>query len=127
VGDTPRVFFVTGHQDTAELYGFALEHAGFAVRWLKSPAHAVEACRADPPAAAVVHFAPVRRSGRCQPGPASRPAAAAALIGLFSMALPAATLKQVLGNLNDVLMIPCSPDRLVSRLSFIIEHQSHTS
>jgi DNA-binding response OmpR family regulator len=126
VGDTPRVFFVTSHQDTAELYGFALEHAGFATRWLKSPAHAVEACRADPPAAAVVHFAPVD-----DPLDVSQALRAAcgrgALIGLFSMALPAATLKQVLGNLNDVLMIPCSPDRLVSRLTFIIEHQSHTS
>jgi DNA-binding response OmpR family regulator len=126
VGDTPRVFFVTGHQDTAELYGFALEHAGFAVRWLKSPAQAIEACRADPPAAAIVHFAPI--DNPVDISLALRPASGrAALIGLFSMTLPSVTLKQVIGTLNDVLMIPCSPDRLVSRLSFIIEHKSPTS
>lgn len=126
MGDTPRVFFVTSHQDTAELYGFALEHAGFATRWLKSPAQAVEACRADPPTAAVVHFAPV--DDPLGVSVALRQACGrATLIGLFSMVLPSSTLKQVLGNLNDVLMIPCSPDRLVSRLTFIIEHKTATS
>jgi hypothetical protein len=38
------------------------------------------------------------------------------LVGLFSMQLPMSALKQLLEVFDDIVLIPCAPDALVSRI-----------
>ena len=112
---TRPVVFVSNHQDTADLYAFALEEAGFAVVCAPDIASALAVIGAEPPTAIVVHFVPrndpaaigaLLRQGR--PG--------TVLFGLFSIQLPVKTLETVLAYFDDVVLIPCAPDALVTRL-----------
>lgn len=118
----PPVLLVTSHADTAELYGFALEHAGFSVRCVPETDEAVDTCRATPPLAVIVHFRP--KHDPLAVGSALRQASIQpALLGLFSMRLPIATLTKVLESFDDVVMIPCSPDTLIERLTKVMERR----
>lgn len=118
----PPVLLVTSHPDTAELYGFALEHAGFSVRCVPETDEAVDTCRAAPPLAVIVHFRP--RHDPLAVGTALRQASVhAALLGLFSMQLPISTLSKVLESFDDVVMIPCAPDALVDRLTRVVQRK----
>lgn len=110
-----RVVFVSNHQDTAELYALALEAAGFSVECASDTAAALAVMGPTTPVAVVVHVLPrndpaaigaLLRQGR--PG--------TVLIGLFSIQLPVATLAAVLKFFDDVVLIPCAPDALVSRV-----------
>ncbi len=107
--------FVSNHQDTAELYALALEAAGFAVACAPDVAAALALIDTIPPAAIIVHFLP--RNDPAAIGALLRQGRpATVLIGLFSIHLPVATLQKVLASFDDVALIPCSPDTLVSRL-----------
>lgn len=115
-----RVFFVSGHPDTAELYATALEQAGFRCIGISSAEQAVATARQAPPLAVVLHVHPNQdpaaiglRLRQAAPG--------AALIGLFSMQPPTPRLKDVLRSFDDVMMIPCSPDSLVVRVLRLVE------
>ncbi len=112
---TRPVVFVSNHQDTADLYAFALEEAGFAVVCAPDVASALAVIGADMPTAIVVHFMP--RNDPAAIGALLRQGrAGTVLIGLFSIQLPVKTLETVLSYLDDVVLIPCPPDALVSRL-----------
>lgn len=113
---------VTTHADTAELYAFALEHAGFAVRCVPTPDEAVPACLDTPPMAVVIHVSP-RVNAEAIGTALRRASPSTALIGLFSMQLPMTSLKTVLDAFDDVVMIPCSPDALVARLGRLLERK----
>lgn len=100
----------------------ALERADFSTARCRTVDEAVEACRAAAPIAIVVHFAPrhdpatvgsVLRAGN--PG--------SVLIGLFSIQLSLSTLKHVLDNFDDVIMIPCAPEALVARVMRLQERK----
>lgn len=115
VGEVRLVLLVTGHDDTAELYRFALERAGYAVERYRTPVEAVEACRSLAPVAIVVHFTP--RENPTAVGAAFRSLTLrTVLVGLFSIQLPISALRQVLESFDDVIMIPCTPDALVSHV-----------
>ena len=117
----PRcVLLVTNHPDTAELYAFALERAGFTVNTAANPREAVRACQDAPPDVTVVHFAPAENP--TDVGRTLRESSAEMiLIGLFSMQLPVTTLQQLLHFFDDVILIPCPPDALVDRLQRLLE------
>ena len=120
MGDPRRVVLVTNHPDTAELYAFGLERAEFAVTPVTSTREAVRICRAAPPDAVIVHFAPAENPAEVgatlrQSNPEM------ILIGLFSMRLPMTTLQQVLKTFDDVILIPCPPDALVARLQRLLK------
>ena len=117
----PRcVLLVTNHPDTAELYAFALERAGFTVNTAANAGEAIRACHDAPPDATVVHFAPAENPGEV--GKALRQAnVKMILIGLFSMQLPMTTLQQILEIFDDVILIPCPPDALVNRVRRLLE------
>lgn len=119
--DHPRaVLLVSNHPDTVELYAFALEHAGFSCRGIRTTAEALASARQSAPLAIVLHIHP--SEDPAEVGRSLRQAAPlAALIGLFSMQLPLASLKHVLQSFDDVLLIPCSPDALVARLLTLLE------
>ncbi len=106
---------VTGHDDTAELYRFALERAGYAVRRYRAPQDAVEDCSRIAPFAVVVHFTP--REDPTAVGVALRSISLRTiLVGLFSIQLPISALHRVLETFDDVVMIPCTPDALVGHI-----------
>jgi DNA-binding response OmpR family regulator len=106
---------VTDHDDTAELYTLALEHAGFAVQRFHEPAEVVRASRTTPPLAVVVHFSP--RQDPAAVGVTLRSVGfRTVLLGLFSIQLPLTALRDVLETFDDVIMIPCSPEALVTRI-----------
>ncbi|HSL21843.1 MAG TPA: hypothetical protein VK886_09920 [Vicinamibacterales bacterium] len=107
---------MTAHPDTADLYGLALEQAGFAVLSCNEPQQALAPRDLHAPLAIVVHFRP--KDDPLQIGGSLRRAwPQAVLLGLFSMQLPVTALKNVLETFDDVVMIPCSPDALISRLA----------
>ena len=109
------VILVTGHDDTAELYRFALERAGYDVQRYISPRDAVEACRGIAPLAVIVHFTP--REDPATVGAAFRSIGLrTVLVGLFSIQLSISALRQVLETFDDVIMIPCAPDALVAHV-----------
>jgi DNA-binding response OmpR family regulator len=106
---------VTPHDDTAELYRFALERAGYAVERCRTPQEALEAGRHITPLAIVVHFTP--RENPAAIGAALRSLSLrTVLVGLFSIQLQMSALRQVLETFDDVIMIPCTPDALVARV-----------
>lgn len=115
MADVRLVILVTEHDDTAELYQLALEHAAFRVTRCRAIEEAEAACRARRPIAIVVHFAP-----RHDPVAAGSLLRAenpqAVLIGLFSIQLSQESLKGVLDKFDDAIVIPCSPDALVTRI-----------
>jgi DNA-binding response OmpR family regulator len=115
----PVVLLVSRHSDTRELYGYALGQAGFACRGVASLADAVTDAGQVASNAVIVQLHPT--DDPAEVGRAVRQAVPrAALIGLVSMQLPVATLKQVLGTFDDVVLIPCSPDALVARVTRLL-------
>lgn len=109
------VLFVSNHADTADLYSYALEQAGYRVKCVADMHAAITAAGTPIPLAIVVHLLPrhdpvavgaLLRQGR----------PSTVIIGLISMQLSIDALKRVLGVFDDVVMIPCTPDALVSRV-----------
>ncbi len=122
MGEVRLVMLVTGHDDTAELYRFALERSGYSVQRYRTPPDAVAACRRTTPLAVVVHFAP--REDAVATGAALRSISLrTVLVGLFSIQLPMSALAQVLETFDDVIMIPCAPDALVTRVARLEERK----
>jgi DNA-binding response OmpR family regulator len=117
----PRtVLFVSNHPDTAELYSFALKHAGFDCVCVETAQAAVALSRETIPGAIVLHLHP--NEGPEEIGSALRQnAPGTALIGLFSVQLSSARLKQILRSFDDALLIPCTPDALVARVVRLME------
>jgi DNA-binding response OmpR family regulator len=106
---------VTDHDDTAELYRPGLENASFAVQRCETIDEAIAACHACKPLAIVVHFTP--RHDASTVGAALRSGnPGAVLIGLFSIQLSLGSLKTVLEDFDDVILIPCAPEALVARV-----------
>lgn len=106
---------VTDHDDTADLYRFALEQADFSVQRYVTIDESVVASRTSAPLAIVVHCTP--RHDPAAVGAVLRACnPRAVLIGLFSIQLPLTLLKRVLDHFDDVIVIPCSPDALVTRV-----------
>jgi DNA-binding response OmpR family regulator len=113
------VLLISRHADTRDLYGYALEEAGFTCKGIPSIPDAMVQARETSPAALVVQLHPT--DDPAEIGLKMREAVPrAALIGLVSMQLPVSTLKQVLGSFDDVVLIPCSPDALVARLNRLL-------
>jgi DNA-binding response OmpR family regulator len=113
------ILLISRHADTRDLYGYALEQAGFACKGIPSIPDAVAQARQASPAALVVQLHP--SDDPAEIGQQIREAVPrAALIGLVSMQLPVSTLKQVLASFDDVVLIPCSPDALVARLTRLL-------
>lgn len=126
MGISRSVILVTTHPDTADLYGLALEQAGFAVHCCGEPVQALMPFEPHAPLAVVVHFRP--KDDPLQIGGSLRRAwPQAVLLGLFSMQLPVAALKTVLETFDDVVMIPCSPDALIARLARLEVSRRNTS
>lgn len=115
MGETRLVTLVTDHDDTADLYRLALEQAEFKVERCTSIDAAVDICRSRASMAIVVHITP--RHDPASAGLMLRSAnPGAILIGLFSIQLPLSTLRDVLDQFDDVIMIPCVPEALVGRI-----------
>lgn len=116
MGNGRSVIFVSNHEDTADLYAFALEQAGYAPHCSPDIHAALTVLGSSAPLAVIVHLLPrhdpaaigaLLRQGR----------SATVLIGLLSMQLPVETLTHVLEVFDDVVLIPCSPDALVARVA----------
>jgi DNA-binding response OmpR family regulator len=122
VGDPRCVLLVTNHPDTADLYAFALNRAGFTVTSAATPGEALKTCHDAPPDAVIVHFAPAENPAKI--GESLRQSNPhMILIGLFSMQLPMTALQHVLQTFDDVILIPCPPDALVTRLQRLFKKQ----
>jgi DNA-binding response OmpR family regulator len=115
VSDPRGVILVTDHEDTAELYRLALEHAGYSVQRCLTANDAVDACAVSAPLAIVVHFTP-RHDAAATGAMLRSHNPGSVLIGLFSIQLQLSTLRDVLDHFDDVIMIPCVPETLVSRI-----------
>jgi DNA-binding response OmpR family regulator len=116
------VLLVSGHPDTAELYTCALEQAGFECTGTRTADEAVAVARSTRPLAVILHVHPNQDPAAI--GVSLRQAApAAALIGLVSMPLPPPRLKEVLRSFDDVVLIPCTPDALIVRVTRLVERK----
>lgn len=122
MGDSRRVLLVISHGDTADLYTIALENAGYQVARAPRLSDAARACRDTTCDAVIVNVLP--RDDASRMGAAFRDARPGlVLIGLLSMQLPLATLEEVLRVFDEVVLIPCAPDALVSRLDRLLQQK----
>jgi DNA-binding response OmpR family regulator len=114
------VLLVCGHADTADLYKSALEHAGIATAVTPTPDEALAVLQEQPASTIVVLIGPnddpvaIGRALREQPG-----SAAATLLALSSVPHRKDTLRDLLDHFDDELLIPCTPETLMARISAI--------
>jgi DNA-binding response OmpR family regulator len=109
------VVLVSNHEDTADLYSYALEEAGFAVACASDHLAALDSIAGAQPLAVVVHLFPY--DDPLAIGTLLRRRAPdIVLVGLVSVQLSIATLRAALTIFDDVVMIPCAPDALVDHV-----------
>jgi DNA-binding response OmpR family regulator len=116
VGDRPSVLLVSNHPDTAELYAYALDLAGFEVHCSEDPHGTPVPPISATPIAVIMHLLP-RHDPLAVGALLRQRAPGAMLIGLISVRLRPETLDSMLAIFDDVVMIPCMPDALVKRLA----------
>ncbi len=114
------VLLVCGHADTADLYKSALEYAGIATTVTPTQSEALGLLKEQHASAVVVLIGPaddpvtIGREFRQQPG-----SAAATLVALSSVQHRHDTLRELLENFDDEVMIPCTPSALIERITAI--------
>lgn len=112
------VLLVCGHADTADLYKSALEHAGMATSVTQTPDAAIALLKERQASTVVVLIGPsddavaIGRALREEPGSAD-----ATLLALSSVQHRTDTLREVLQNFDDEMLIPCTPDALMQRIA----------
>jgi DNA-binding response OmpR family regulator len=115
VGERRVVLFVSNHPDTAELYAYALEDAGFSVQCAADIEAALAVIGSDVPSVIIVHLLP-RQNPTTIGAQLRKGRSSAVLIGLMSVQLPLASLKPMLDVFDDVVLIPCTPEALVGHV-----------
>ena len=124
MGSIP-VLLVCDHPDTADLYQSALEYGGFRTSVARTPAEAVALMRQEHADAVVVLIGPgddpvaIGRAFRAEPG-----SAAATLVALSSVQHAKETLRAALQSFDDAMLIPCTPETLIARISEIAKEKN---
>jgi DNA-binding response OmpR family regulator len=109
------VVLVSNHEDTADLYTYALEEAGYAVTCASDHLAALDSIARARPLAVVVHLFPYD-DPLAIGALLRRRAPGIVLVGLVSVQLSMAILRAALTIFDDVVMIPCAPDALVDHV-----------
>ena len=124
----PRVLIVDGHEDTRELYAFALTFYGFETAAIEDPGDAFSRARETHPDIIVTEIALPRVDGwafvealRRSPQTAAIP-----VVVLTSHAEPSVRARAEREGCAAVFVKPCPPDQLAPALRDVLQHDSRS-
>ena len=118
------VLLVTYNDDERQLYGDALEHAGFSVSRLSDPHEALRLATSQPPAAIVTRILQPSYSmdgielTRAIKGHAST--ASVPVIIITSLLQPEHRVAAIAAGCDDYLLLPVLPDELVAAVKRVV-------